>query len=157
MASDKYEISAPATQAARLLMQNYTLVPKPGCRVLPTEKNVAILIDVSTGIFRLDMLLSSEMIRTLEWKNESAFKRQLDQVRQGVQAIEMLRNRLPKFSGTADREVDMRMYRETELNVSDQQKEHSAAVSKALSEARTVQEEQEVLQKAGLIPHQNGK
>lgn len=143
-----YELSAPACHAARIILRHFDLVQKPNGKIRPTEKNLAILIDVTTGIFRVQEALT-EFVRTTPWMDKSELAKNMDRLRESIRAIEIVNNRLPRFE-QPELMVTVHEKQNVEVELTRTQIDNIQQISAALESARTVAEEQRVLRAAGI-------
>ncbi len=144
-----YQISAPALHAARTILQNFDLHEKSTIRA--TERNLAILIDVCTQVFRVQAAVDT-MVRTIPWADKNELGRRLEQLRESVRAVEVVRNRMPTF-GTSLR-VPQKERDDIEIKLTKDQMREAQQFGKQVAAARTVTEQQSLLMKAGLVRHQ---
>lgn len=149
--------SAPATNAARALLENFVITHKPHSRIrkppddrpVPTERNLARAIDVTAGIFRIEETVDVQVSQILRM-DRTTLPQHLEMLRNTVRAVELVRNRLPNYEKAP---AFTRRFPKTEPpKLTQEQKRYLGHVSTALKNATTVQEHQEVLQKAGLVP-----
>lgn len=147
--SNKYEISAPALHCAEIILRNFHITEKPESRFRATKKNLAILIDVTTNIFRVEAVID-QLVKDNPWANKHALAQNIDRLRDSIRAVELVRNRLPRFS-KSESQVPFSVKQSVEREVSAEVQERMKAVATELSSARTVEDEQRVLKKAGII------
>lgn len=141
--------SAPALHAAKILLKNFEIVERPEGRIRATEKNIAILIDVCTDIFRVESVMD-QLIKTTPWLDKDALARNLGQLRDAVRAVELVRNHMPRFANS-DQQVPFSTGKGIEQVVSQEVQEHIKTVSRELSKVRTMEEERRVLKAAGIV------
>ncbi len=148
MSAMVYQISAPALHAARTIMKNFDLQEKSTIRA--TERNLAILIDVCTQVFRVEAAVD-HMVKTIPWADKAELARRLDQLRESIRAIEVVRNRMPNFGKTI--RVPQKERDDIEIKVTKDQLKQAQEFGKQVAAARTVTEQQSLLMKAGLVRH----
>jgi hypothetical protein len=143
--TDKLDgVSAPAWAAAKAILQHFILEQIPGGRVKLSEKNVAICIDVSIGLFRVEQLIDGPVAEVLKLdKNELGNNLKL--LQETVRAVELQRNRLPRFGALPKMSGG-----NVEPKLTAQQKEHFKLVATELAKASTPAEQTAILHKAGM-------
>lgn len=147
-ASTPTPVSAAGLHAAKTLLKNFDIHEKPGGRVRMTERNLAILIDVCTQIPRIEKVMD-RMVRTVPWLDKDELGRHLEQLREGMRLLELVRNSMPSY---APQNVTVIRQREKEpVKLNSEQARHLARVATAIREAKTPAEEQRVLRAAGLV------
>lgn len=147
--SQKYEISAPALHCADVILRNFFITEKPNSRFRATQKNLAILVDVCTNIFRVEAVID-QLVQDNPWANKNALAQNLDRLRESIRAVELVRNRLPRY-GKSESQVPFSVKQSVEREVSAEVQQRMKEVSKQLASARTVDDEQRVLRAAGIV------
>lgn len=92
--------SAAAVHAARAILRNYhvdALPPPRKSKWAPTERNLAIIIDVCTQVFRLEHTVNL-ICREINHADPNEFRRNIDDVREAMFLLERARNFLPLYS-----------------------------------------------------------
>ncbi len=125
-------------------MNNFELTERPCSRVRATEHNVAILIDVCTQAFRVERVMT-HMIKQVPWLDKNSLAANLDQLRDAVRAVEIVRNSMPSY------EPDIGIPGKRGHELTRQQVEQAALVQAEVLKARTPSEEQKILRAAGLV------
>lgn len=143
-----YRVSAPAAHAARAVLQLFQLVQRAAIR--PTENNLAILIDVCTQIFRVERAMDT-VLKRISWGTRDGALGSLDDLRQAMRAIEIVRNRMP----ARDRgmKVTIREKQDIEVKLTRAQLDEAQKFAQQVASARTVGEQQQLLARAGLVGH----
>lgn len=95
--NNEFIVSAPAMHAARTLLKNFRF--ESTGTIEPTERNIAIIVDVCTQIFRVEAALDN-MVQRVPWLDKRSLGQNLDQLREAVRAIELVRNRMPSYGRT---------------------------------------------------------
>jgi len=144
-----YSASAPAAQAAKILLQHYAFTAKNTIRA--TEKNLAVLVDVCTRIFSVgaavERLASSRL-----WVGKDELASRMGEMREALRAVELVRNALPTRS--LGPRVVVRTVRNIEPpRLTSEQLRERQLISQEVSSARTVEEQQAVLIKAGFVKY----
>lgn len=98
-----YQISAPARQAARVLMRNFDMRQRGAYPA--TENNVAIIVDVTTNIFRVQNALDYVVQRT-PWLDKHELGKNLEMMREAIRMLELVNNRLPRYQNGITSLVD---------------------------------------------------
>ncbi len=93
MASD-YKVSAPALYAARTILKKFRLEPID--KIAATEQNLAILVDITTQIFRVQPAMK-EFVSQVPWPDKQGLKENIELLQTGIRALEVVSNRLPAF------------------------------------------------------------
>lgn len=136
--------SAAATHAARAIMKNFEL--RQIGKIPVTEKNVAIIVDVCTQIFRVENALnyffSRDAFNRLEFNKET-----LEDLKDAISVLDRARKTLPSYAEETG-EVIKEIEREP---MSQRQLDQIALVQEKIREAKTPEEELKVLQAAGII------
>jgi hypothetical protein len=143
-----YEVSAPALHAANTVLRHFDLLVKPEGKIGPTVNNLAILIDVCTNSFRLQDSVAL-VLRTANWADKQSIIKNMDAMREALRALEVISNHCPRYEATIKVPVWQKQAVEHEVS-RDLQREMSN-ISRALGTARTAEEEQAVLRKAGFL------
>lgn len=143
-----YVVSAPATCAARSLMTRFTLTPRASIQA--TENNVATLIDVCTEIFRVQEAVDNLVSQTMTGTQEDA-TRNLDQIRKALRLFEVVYNRLPSYRPNEIAVTIRAAGSRSEPHLTRKQQEKVQTIVTEVKAARTVEEQQAVLRKAGLV------
>ena len=146
MSQNQYEISAPAWHAARTIMRNFNLDMKG--TIQPTEKNLAILIDVCTQVFRVQGALD-QMATTVRALHKEDLKHQLQMLREAVEAVDMAGRRMPGYRVSP--RVTIAEREKIEFAISSKEREARRELARKVAGARTVDEQQKILQAAGLV------
>lgn len=146
-----YQISAPSLHTARFLMQHFQFVRKAGLQA--TEKNLAIVIDVCTQAFRIEAIVG-QIASTRLWTGKEELLRNLEELRRALRATEIVRNRTPRAAVPTRYVVHKAPAEEPEIQVTREQRKQIERFAQMVAQARTVQDQQGLLQKAGLVSHQ---
>ncbi len=101
MASE-YKVSAPALHAARAILRNFRLEPID--KIAATEQNLAILVDVTTQIFRIQPAMAA-FVKEVPWTDKNGLKANIELLQNGIRALEVVSNRLPAFQDNRPRIV----------------------------------------------------
>lgn len=143
----QYEVSAPALHAARTILRNFTIAEVQGGRIRATEKNLGIIIDVCTGLTRVEKSLDN-MLRNLPWTNKDALANNLDMLKDAIKAVDIARKQMPSYASNGSSSVlrDLGVQK-----MSSEQARTIQHVSTAIQNAKTPEEEQKVLRAAGII------
>src|SRR4051812_23004553 len=134
-----YEVSAAATHAARTILQNFQLLSRSGSRVKPTEKNLAILVDVCTQIFRVEKVMD-HMVRNIPWADKQSLAGNMEQLRDAVRAVELVRNSMHSYGNVAPLHMGAKA-----PPMSHEQLAEMQLVQNEVVRARTPEEEQKIL------------
>lgn len=145
----QYEISAPALYAARTLLKNFVFSERPGAKVRATEKNLATLIDVCTQIFRVERVMD-RMVHTVPWLDKRDLAQNLENLREAVRAVEVVRSGMPKFPRNEGIVLAKKHF---EPDLTRSQVAEMERVRLAVVGAKTVEEQQRILQAAGIVRH----
>jgi hypothetical protein len=145
-----YQISASALQAARLLSQQFRFFQR--AKIRATEKNLAILIDVCTSAFRIEAVIR-RLTSSQLWLSKNELMRDITQVRKALRATEIVKNRTPSAPASQVVELHPAPKEEQEIRLTREQRKEVEKFARLVEEARTVQEQQALLQKAGLVSH----
>jgi len=143
---DGYVTSAPALHASKTLRRHFLFTPKASIQA--TEKNLAILVDVCTDIFRVERAVDY-VIRSLPWSSKGELTNNLDVLRKAMRAVELVRNRMP----TRAEPILIPNHKKEELEIKLTKKElqQTQALAVQVAGARTVGEQQRLLQQAGVV------
>lgn len=141
-----YSTSAPALHASRSILRNFALRPKAS--ILATEKNIAILVDVCTDIFRVERAVDY-VIRALPWGNKNESVRNLDALRKAMRAVELVKNRMPSYEESI--QIPLKQKDELEIKLTKKELQQTQALAARVAAARTVDEQQQLLQQAGVV------
>jgi hypothetical protein len=144
-----YVTSAPALHAAKTLIQNFLFYPRAS--VQATEKNLAILVDVCTDVFRVEMAVDY-VIKSLPWSSRGELRCNLDVLRKAMRAVEVVQNRMPNRAETI--RIPVRQKEELEIKLTKAQLQQTQALAARVAAARTVDEQQRLLQQAGVVHFQ---
>lgn len=144
----QYQQSEQARRAARLLWKHYAWEKQPFGKLPPTEKNIAIVIDVCIDTWRANVSLPL-LLQESGWINRD-FGDNFRALRRALQAMELLRDRAPRVAPGVVGEP-LAGYRPRQQEPSRQQREAWRPVAEALEKARTVEESVQVMKKAGII------
>lgn len=150
VADDKeqaYRVSAPALRTAQMLLQQFAFA-RVG-KLQPTEKNLAVLVDVCTGISRVLEAVQRLSSAVLVPDTPQEFGEHMKVVREAMRAVEIVRNRLPSDGGSI--RVTYRQKQAVALEITKARLREAQALAARVSAARTVQEQQQVLQDAGIV------
>lgn len=143
-----YHCSAPALQTARQLWHYYEFTRK--AKLGATENNLAILVDVCTDVFRLERAID-QITQTSLWSGTAELRSKFDALRGLVRELELLSNRLPAIRPTDLRVVTVAERKPSEPRLTRERLSELRSIQTRLAQARTVLEEQEVLQRARLV------
>ncbi len=144
----EYQISAPALHAARTILKNFDLLQKD--KIKATERNLAILIDVCTQVFRVQAA-ADKLTRIVPWTNKQELAQNLEQLQDAIRAVELVKNRMPNFGQTM--RVPQKERDDIEIKLTRDQLKQAQQFGQQVASARTVSEQQGLLMKAGLIKH----
>lgn len=144
-----YEISAPALHAADVILSHFDIVEKRGGKIKFTKKNLAILIDVTTDIFRVEDAID-RLVRENPWNNAQALKENMARLQHSIRAVELVRNRLPKYN-RADTQVPFSVKERVEREVSHETQKRIQEIGRQVTAAKTVDDQQKVLRAAGIV------
>jgi hypothetical protein len=145
MSQKKYVTSAAALHAARTLMNNFTFEAKS--KIPPTERNVATIIDVCTQVFRVEEAMDALVCKT-PWMDKHDLRANMEMLQDAIRAVDIVRNRMPSFTNGAELPRTKMDPRE---HFTRKQIEAAEALTRRVSQARTVGEQQRVLAAAGLV------
>lgn len=146
---EHYNISAPALHTARILFRNFEFLERPGSRVRATEKNVSIIVDIGTNIFRAQNAMT-QLVTQVQWADKNELIRNVSKLQELIRCLEVANNRLGSFNMNESR-TTIAHHEMVERELTRAEIVNAEMVGKALKSARTVAEEQRVLQQAGLI------
>lgn len=141
-----YATSAPALHAAKTILQNFALRPKASIQA--TEKNIAILVDVCTDVFRVERAVDF-VIRSLPWNNRNETVRNLDAMRKAMRVVEVVRNHMPVYAEPI--QIPLKQKDELEIKLTKKELQQTQALAARVAAARTVNEQQQLLQQAGVV------
>lgn len=144
----KYEVSAPALYAAQTVLRHFELLVRPEGKIGPTLNNLAILIDVCTDSFRLQDSIT-HVLTSANWASRQSIVENMDKLREALRALEIVRNHSPRYENVV--QVPAWQKQAVEREISKDLQRAMSDISRALGTARTVEEEQAVLRKAGFI------
>ena len=97
MAQPTYEISAAALHAARTLLRHFDFQIGKNGKYAPTEKNIAIIVDVCTQVFRLEVAVKSITKQLPANLTVHELQSRSEQIREALRTVEMAYNYLPHF------------------------------------------------------------
>jgi hypothetical protein len=141
-----YSVSAPALHAAKVLMQYYQFMAAGTIR--PTERNLAVLIDVCTDVFRV-AAIAERLAASRLWVGKDELPARMEDIREALRAAELVHNRIPtRASGSG---VVVHKARQVEIKLTGDQLHTRMVIAREVSAARTVEEQQAVLVKAGVV------
>jgi hypothetical protein len=146
LAPAQYQVSAPAAHAARMLAKNFRFLQV--AQLQPTERNLAIIVDVCTQVFRIEKEVDRVCSATL-WQHPRELQQNLEGLRQALRAIEIVRNRMPSFAPQT--RVVIREREKRELQLTKEQTTEVQRLQQLVASARTVEEQQRILNKAGIV------
>lgn len=144
----RYRVSAPALYAARSIQQHFLLRRKGALDA--TERNIAILVDVCTQVFRVEMAVRYFLTR-IPWQHRAQAGQALKEMQEGLRVVELVRNRMP----AKEKPIKITLYekQEVEFEVTKAQMRDAQQFASLVANARTVDEQQTILMKAGLVRH----
>lgn len=142
----EYRVSAPALYAAKTLLQHFTIQQRT--TLAPTEKNVAILVDVCTQVFRVEATVRY-FLSHIPWQRKQDATDALVSMRKGLRAVELVRNRMPSYSRPI--QITIHKKQEVEFELTKKQIQDAQKLVAKVAAARTVDEQQQVLIGAGLV------
>jgi hypothetical protein len=140
-----YKLSAPALHAARTILRHFILVPRPECKIQPTEKNLGIAIDVCTQAFRAQNALNY-LCSKVQWRDRNEAIAEIDNMREAIRAVELVKNSMPAYE--TEQAVPLWQKQRVEAEMTRGQAEEMRAISARLKAARTVDEEQAILRES---------
>lgn len=141
-----YQSSAPAVYAARGLLQNFRFTRKGN--LAATERNIAIIVDVCTEIFRVEREVY-RLASVVRGQSSDDLRKNLGTLKTALRAIELVRNRMPRRSSQT--RVIIRESSPRELPFTRSQQAEARRISQAVASARTIEEQQRLLIKAGIV------
>ena len=112
-------------------------------RIKPTVKNLVLIVDVCSDVFRAHDAIRW-MVRQLDWQNKDDLKRQLKQLRTGLQMLDIVRMRMPAFASGQTYVLKEKVDRIDVAITANRQREVSE-VAALITAAKTVAEEQRIL------------
>jgi hypothetical protein len=71
----------------------------------PTENNIAIIVDVTTNIFRVQNALDW-MVKRTPWADKHELAKNMDLMRDAIRMLELVNNRLPRYANGVPGLVD---------------------------------------------------
>lgn len=154
MPQTSYSISAAALHTARVLMRNFSM--QPTGNIQATEKNLAIIVDVCTNIFRIERGVNY-MVKKIRWQTSDELKGNLDQLREALRVIDILYSRIPLYEGErsgnnmktlevpekTQKKMQEAIYKKT--SDPEYMRQYKAYAEK-VANARTIEEQQQTLQ-----------
>jgi primosomal protein N'' len=136
-------VSAPALAATRVLMRNFEFTINPEVnRIQPTERNIAITIDVCTKIRVAESAMDE--VLALPWKDKNDLRGALDSLREAVRGIEFAKNKMPSYP--SEIVPVWQKHKVQEPQFTSRQMGVLKEASKALDQAKSPAEEQRILQ-----------
>jgi len=126
--------------AANKLIEYFKFSRRPKSRVNLTLRNIALLIEVSTNLFRVQDALDA-VLRT-DWEDKHEALRQLDRIREAIRVLELSKNRLPNELPSNNRFVVVKVDREMPKQLPADFKDFKTKLESAV----TVEQEQQILQ-----------
>lgn len=144
----RYQVSAPAAHAARTLSNNFVFVRKANLDC--TERNLAILVDVCTEVFRVELAVDM-LVRKVSAMGTNYFSHSMQELQDALRAVEIVRNRLPCVASAATIPVAMR--EQVEIKLTRTQLKETQAFAQRVAAAPTIAAQQALLQRAGLVVH----
>lgn len=141
-----YSTSAPALYAAKVIGQHFRVEQKT--TILPTERNLAILVDVCTQIFRIEVA-ADYAVRIALSGDVSETRRNLVALQKALRALEVARNRLPEFAPIVA--VPVRRKEEIEVKLTRAQLQEAEQIAQRVAAARTADEQQSILRQVGVV------
>lgn len=149
VSQEGYHASAPAVYAARGLVQNFLFTQR--ANLAPTERNIAIIVDVCTEIFRIEQEVY-RVAKVVLGQHPEQLVRNLEQLQQALRAVELVRNRMPRQA--PQMRVTIREGGSQELRLTREQQAEAQRLSTLVAGARTIKEQQGLLVKAGIVRYQ---
>jgi len=139
--------TAASYTAAKALMEYYVFVPNPRGQIPLTLRNIAVLIESSCGICRIEEL--RPMLNTVLSFEPQELRQQLKLLRTTLRALEVVRNRLPAYAPKNLRRLKEGKRMERPKLTSEKQRELKL-ITEALQKAVTPEEQLAVMRKAQL-------
>jgi hypothetical protein len=102
-----YQISAPALHAARTLLRHFTAREKPASDIEFSERNLAILIDRYTLAWQVKAAVA-ELTQRISWLPGSGLESRIDELRDSVLALDVLRKKLPRYEDEQRQQYNIR-------------------------------------------------
>jgi len=143
---NSYVVPAPALHAARALAGQFLFTRK--AKLEATERNIAILIDVCSGIGRIVESINSLVTYTLAPRAQEIGEH-LELLRNALCAVEVARNRMPSESQVA--QITLRKKKDIEIHLTRKQISEAHALAVKVSSASTVEEQTRLLRAAGMV------
>ena len=140
------QVSAAALHSARMLLRNFEFVRK--AKLKPTERTLAVLVDVCTDVFRVERAID-QITQSSLWGKGAELQPRLNELRRLVRELELLKNRLPVFPTTPKLVIAARD--RPEPCVPKEKAAELRQLQTLVAAATTVQEQQAVLAKAGIV------
>lgn len=144
----EYDLSAQAVYATRELGVHFDFIERPDGRIRCTEKNIAHLIDVCTGVWRmLDAV--SRLCSLTRNQSKQGLMNNLVSIKSAIRVLDYARMSMPANEGMEqiDRNRDLLPHSPNDL-LTPEQRRNRIAVTRALSKSRTPEEDKLVIQNA---------
>lgn len=105
----EYQLSAPALHAARTLLRHFTVRENESSNIEFSETNLAKLIDRYTFSWRVKQAVK-ELCSQVNWvpNTSNDVMQNLDQLRESVEALQMIDQKLPRYRDESDQDSDFR-------------------------------------------------
>lgn len=142
------ELSATAASytAAKVLMEYYVFNPKSTGRIPLTLRNIAVIIESSCAVCRLEEL--NQSVQDVLGLDPTDLHKHVQYLRQTLRALEVVKNRLPAF---APPRKQLRAWKKVAPpKVAPEKQQELKLVAEALQNAKTPIEQAAIMRKAGL-------
>jgi len=141
-----YSVSAIAVHCARVLIEQFDFFPREDGKVKLCEKNIAIVIDVSTHIFRVQDA-ANHLLSVTRTIDRVPYPAQMKILRQALQMTELSFASMPSYrDNPAANRPWMAKNRTLDLTV--EQQSNRLKVQRALSAARTAEDSVAIMRAA---------
>lgn len=138
-----HEISAPAMLATKELIRRFDFCERESGRVKCTEKNIAILVDVSTAIHRISFAIAQVMHET-KGKSPEQIAASMREVRIVLDNLKMALTKMPAGTATLNKGKDFGKV-DIGVGVSYDQRMNRLKVTRALNNSKSDKEQMAIL------------
>ncbi len=142
--ANEYGVSAPALNAARMLMRHFDFVEREDTFVFLSEKNIAGIIDTCTEIRHLESALHLICTQT-RWQHKDELRNNLNVMRKAMHTLDTAQMRMPTYSREMGRPIWKTRHHDA-TEITEAQMRRSQQAQAALKNARNPQDAARILQ-----------
>jgi hypothetical protein len=136
--------SALARNAQKNLYELWNWVGVKQKRVQLTLRNVAVIVDICTNLFRV-VDDCHWLCKQSPWMDRHELARRLNVMRRGLRVFELMKNRLPSAASDETQRTVFLDFGDIEHEMNEQQRRELRELSERLAEARSPDQEQQIL------------